>query len=212
MRQLLYLAGFLFLAAFWFNDLGEEPAEPAQRAASKTHPTSGLVEPIKAKTVTQPYYMFVTASRLNLRDAPNASAKKLGGFDLGSKLAVLSQRNGWARVNGTSGGVLVSGWVSAQYLARSVPARVSTQSVVAKRSIAAPSSGAIAKAKRALIAQSIAAYPGTCPCEYSRNRAGRRCGRTSAWSKPGGYEPLCYESDVTRSHLKAFFARQGKSF
>ncbi len=46
------------------------------------------------------------------------------------------------------------------------------------------------------IRQSIAAYPGSCPCPYSTDRAGRRCGARSAYSRPGGRAPLCYPADV----------------
>jgi len=52
------------------------------------------------------------------------------------------------------------------------------------------------KTKQQLIDESIRSYPGSCPCPYSRARNGSRCGARSAWSKPGGYEPLCYESDI----------------
>ncbi|HZG46733.1 MAG TPA: hypothetical protein VEZ41_10800 [Allosphingosinicella sp.] len=48
------------------------------------------------------------------------------------------------------------------------------------------------------IRQSIAAYSGSCPCPYSVDRAGRRCGGRSAYSKPGGAAPLCYPADVRR--------------
>jgi len=51
--------------------------------------------------------------------------------------------------------------------------------------------------RKALVQQSIAAYPGNCPCPYNVDRAGRQCGRRSAYSKQGGYSPLCYPSDVT---------------
>jgi hypothetical protein len=50
---------------------------------------------------------------------------------------------------------------------------------------------------QALIQQSIAQYPGNCPCPYNKDRAGRSCGKRSAYSKPGGHSPLCYPSDVT---------------
>ena len=53
-----------------------------------------------------------------------------------------------------------------------------------------------------LIRQSIAAYPGNCPCPYSVNRAGRRCGASSAYSKPGGRSPLCYPQDVTEQMIE----------
>ena len=51
--------------------------------------------------------------------------------------------------------------------------------------------------KKILIEQSIRSYFGTCPCPYNQARNGSRCGRRSAYSKPGGAEPLCYESDVS---------------
>jgi hypothetical protein len=52
-----------------------------------------------------------------------------------------------------------------------------------------------AAAQRA-IRQSISAYTGSCPCPYSTDRAGRRCGARSAYSRPGGRAPLCYPGDV----------------
>jgi hypothetical protein len=48
-----------------------------------------------------------------------------------------------------------------------------------------------------IIRQSIATYPGNCPCPYNLDRAGRRCGARSAYSKPGGRAPLCYPGDVS---------------
>lgn len=48
-----------------------------------------------------------------------------------------------------------------------------------------------------LIASSIAAYPGNCPCPYNADRAGRRCGRRSAYSRAGGHSPLCFPADVS---------------
>jgi len=47
-----------------------------------------------------------------------------------------------------------------------------------------------------LLKASRAAYPGNCPCPDDRDRAGRRCGGRSAYSRPGGYAPLCYPHDV----------------
>lgn len=51
--------------------------------------------------------------------------------------------------------------------------------------------------KQAIISRSIASYSGSCPCPYNRDRAGRRCGGRSAYSRPGGASPLCFDSDVT---------------
>ncbi|PWK52833.1 hypothetical protein [Pleionea mediterranea] len=55
-----------------------------------------------------------------------------------------------------------------------------------------------------LIKKSIRAYSGNCPCPFNVDRAGRRCGKRSAWSKPGGATPLCYESDVSKQMIKNY--------
>ena len=55
-----------------------------------------------------------------------------------------------------------------------------------------------------MIAGSIAAYSGNCPCPYFTDSAGRRCGARSAYSKPGGASPLCYHSDISDKAVEAF--------
>lgn len=54
-----------------------------------------------------------------------------------------------------------------------------------------------AEVKQAVIRESIASYSGSCPCPYNTARNGSSCGRRSAYSRAGGYAPICYASDVT---------------
>jgi hypothetical protein len=54
-----------------------------------------------------------------------------------------------------------------------------------------------AEIKKEIIKASIAEYKGSCPCPYSVDRAGKSCGGRSAYSKPGGKSPVCYDKDVT---------------
>lgn len=58
-----------------------------------------------------------------------------------------------------------------------------------------------------LIAESIAGYSGSCPCPYNADRAGRSCGRRSAYSRPGGRSPRCYEGDIPDAEVKALRER-----
>ena len=58
--------------------------------------------------------------------------------------------------------------------------------------------------KQKIIQSSISSYRGSCPCPYNIDRAGRRCGRRSAYSRPGGYSPICYESDVTTQMVENY--------
>ena len=55
-----------------------------------------------------------------------------------------------------------------------------------------------------LIGQNLAQYSGNCPCPYNVDRAGRSCGKRSAYSKPGGYAPLCFPSDVTQEMVEKY--------
>jgi hypothetical protein len=60
-----------------------------------------------------------------------------------------------------------------------------------------------------IIAGSIAAYKAMgkpCACPKDLMRDGRVCGGNSAWSKPGGYRPLCVPSDVTPAMISAYHA------
>ena len=60
------------------------------------------------------------------------------------------------------------------------------------------------KIKKMIIAESLSAYPGPCPCPENTDRAGRRCGGRSAWSRAGGYETKCYPSDVTAAEVAEY--------
>jgi hypothetical protein len=43
-----------------------------------------------------------------------------------------------------------------------------------------------------------------CACPDDLTRTGRRCGRTSAYSRPGGAAPLCYVSDVPAAMIEKY--------
>jgi hypothetical protein len=72
----------------------------------------------------------------------------------------------------------------------------------------APASSAFAQSdaqiRQKLIAESIASYPGNCPCPYNSASNGSSCGKRSAWSRAGGYAPLCYASDVTPEMIREY--------
>ncbi|SDA41648.1 MULTISPECIES: hypothetical protein [unclassified Janthinobacterium] len=59
-----------------------------------------------------------------------------------------------------------------------------------------------AQIRQRIIAESIAAYPGRCPCPYNAARNGSACGARSAWSRKGGYAPLCYDRDVSSDMVR----------
>jgi hypothetical protein len=60
-----------------------------------------------------------------------------------------------------------------------------------------------------IIRDSIASYPGNCPCPYNSTRNGSSCGRRSAYSKPGGYSPICYPNDVSSEMIEKYRKKYG---
>ena len=66
-----------------------------------------------------------------------------------------------------------------------------------------------AEVKQQMIHESIASYSGSCPCPYNTASNGSLCGRRSAYTKPGGYAPLCYDSDITSQMVKQYRGRNG---
>lgn len=67
-----------------------------------------------------------------------------------------------------------------------------------------------AQVKKSIIKESIAEYPGNCPCPYSTAKNGSRCGKRSAYSRPGGYAPICYDSDVTSEMIQEWREKHAK--
>ena len=64
-----------------------------------------------------------------------------------------------------------------------------------------------AQIKQQVIRESIERYPGSCPCPYSTDRAGRRCGNRSAYDRPGGYALKCFDGDVSVDEVREYRAR-----
>ena len=60
-----------------------------------------------------------------------------------------------------------------------------------------------------IISESIANYSGNCPCPYNRASNGSSCGRRSAYSKVGGYAPVCYAQDVTPPMISTYKHKHG---
>ena len=54
----------------------------------------------------------------------------------------------------------------------------------------------LSQVKKQMIEESISHYPGHCPCPYNLASNGSQCGGRSAYSRPGGYAPICYEQDI----------------
>jgi hypothetical protein len=58
--------------------------------------------------------------------------------------------------------------------------------------------------RQAMIQESIASYPGRCPCPYNSAKNGSSCGGRSAYSRPSGHAPLCYPKDVSAEMVRRY--------
>jgi hypothetical protein len=63
--------------------------------------------------------------------------------------------------------------------------------------------------RQKIIEDSVSSYPRNCPCPYNRARNGSSCGRRSAYSKVGGYAPLCYPDDVSDAMVQQYRLAHG---
>jgi hypothetical protein len=48
-------------------------------------------------------------------------------------------------------------------------------------------------------------HPCACPEDLAKN--GSRCGKRSAYSRPGGSKPYCYDSDVSKAEIDRYRAK-----
>lgn len=148
--------------------------------------------------------LFIRGTTVNLRAGPGTEFAVLARMPRGTEVDPVGRLGSWTYVETRAG---LTGYIRSDLLSSSRPAAVvepwrprrserTTRRSEARTTRPAPhpryGGGSIQSAIRA----SIAAYPGNCPCPYSYDRAGRRCGGRSAWSRRGGYAPLCYPSDV----------------
>lgn len=166
---------------------------PEQRQTVRNHPneTGTKIEPTK--------YGQVTASRLNVRRSPSKNSSKIGSLARGAVVRILDTEGVWVRVLSED----AEGWVFSSYL---VATTVTDTAPDKNASAAKTSTPSVthSQARKSLIRQSIANYSGNCPCPYNISANGKRCGLRSAYSRPGGQSPLCYEGDISRQMLARF--------
>ncbi len=170
----------------------------AKLEAPKPEPPSTVVpvpEPVFQRRV-----MYVNASRLNVRGGPDTSFSKVTSLERNEKVLVTGREGDWLKVQTGR----TEGWVFGSYLTSQKPPE--RRKVVRQQPVKPELT--TAEIKQILIRQSRASYSGRCPCPYDRKSNGHRCGRTSAYSRPGGASPLCFEHDVTDQMVARLRARQ----
>lgn len=147
----------------------------------------------------------ITGNRVALRGGPGTNHPVLDRYDKGRTVILLEEGPKWSSVRDRL--TQRQGWVANFLLAPETHGQPQqspapkTQQPVRTGSKSHLSDAEIAKR---IIARSLANYPGSCPCPYNTDRGGRRCGKRSAYSRPGGYAPICYPGDVTRQMILSY--------
>jgi uncharacterized protein YraI len=111
---------------------------------------------------------YVIGDGVRVRAAPTAAAEEIDRLPMGSEVTVRGTQDDWSEVTYSYGR---TGWIASDYVGdgAALNARLSD-----------------AEIRRMIIGRSQAGYSGSCPCPDNRDRAGRRCGARSAYSRPGG--------------------------
>ena len=175
----------------------------AQQTVQKTIPEASVLldfkKELSAGTLVR--YQYVQVEKLNVRVSPDSSSEKRGIILRGVRLRVYETKGGWARVSDPQ--TKLSGWVSANFLGNTKRPSIAIQNqAVVPKALVVPKLDRSTIVKN-IIQDSIASYPGRCPCPYHVDRAGRSCGKRSAYSRAGGYSVICYPGDVTEEMIAA---------
>ncbi len=218
-RSLVYIIGFLIFIGWLFgDDEGPDKATPQPiQQAVKPPDSEPMIEPKAAPekedarqnnvTPVDPTWVYVTGNRVNVRDKPDLSGKRIAIYSRPIRLVLVGERGDWLAIKHPSEDVL--GWMHRDYLSFTKQA-AKPQSPSAKPTIkkaVAPAPRVVlsdAQIRQQIVNRSISRYSGSCPCPFNTDRAGRRCGGRSAYSRPGGAAPICYTRDVTQQMIDRF--------
>ncbi|WP_322886912.1 SH3 domain-containing protein [Sinorhizobium medicae] len=184
----------------------EVSAEPTRELSSaKVEMPSGDV--LELRPADAPI-RYVSGKRVGFRSGPSTTDPIIDRFDAGRKVLLMERAGDWSRIRDDL--TQHEGWIATRFLSeietRTKAAPAKKEKKPEEIEVAVPVIPDSVLIQR-IIAESLDAYPSSCACPYSRDRAGRRCGKRSAYSKPGGYAPVCFPGDVTKAMIDAFKSR-----
>lgn len=184
-------------------EVSAKPARELSSAKVETPSSDGL----ELRSADAPI-RYVSGKRVGFRSGPSTTDPIIDRFDAGRKVFLMEQAGDWSRIRDDL--TQHEGWIATRFLSET---ETTTKAAPAKKEkkleeieVAVPVIPDSVLIQR-IIAESLGSYPSSCACPYSRDRAGRRCGKRSAYSKPGGYSPICFPGDVTKAMIEAFRSR-----
>lgn len=141
-------------------------------------------------------YSEISVGNVKVHASQSSRSKVLGRLREGEKVRVIDSRGNWWLVDPE--GRVAIGYVSSRNLSS-----IQSSSLVVVGGSTGASQRSDAEVVKEIIEGSISNFRGNCPCPYSKDRAGRRCNARSAYSRPGGEVPICFESDIPAGLLRA---------
>jgi uncharacterized protein YraI len=185
------VAGVLGLG--WWGSFDEEaPFSPpnalqdtVQRSANRSTQQEQAALPTPQATVPQslpaPVPMYATTG-VRMRAGPSTDAAILTTLAIGQLVDAYGRDGAWHQVR--LGGR--EGWVHGDYLSRErpEPPRPSAPVPPVARALAPDTNRAGQPIREPMY--------GKCDCPYDRKSNGASCGGSSAYSRPGGRNPICY--------------------
>ncbi len=210
----LLVVGGVALLASLFGAGPDKPRAPdvalvAQPAAPSPPPVANADRPSAPAQGPSWRNVWIRGHKVPIRSEPSATASILDRVDDGLLVVEYERRDDWVLIEHPVSAR--RGWVSASRISLSAPAEPAAErkrdDEVKSRSRVVLTTAAIVAL---LIRESLAEYHAhaPCACPYDHDRRGHQCGGRSAWSRPGGYAPLCYPKDVTAEAIAAYRARQ----
>jgi len=211
----LLVAGGIAAVVGLFSGKPAQSPSPEVAAVVQSAPPitpSGSLAPEKAPALTPQRAwrnVWIRGHKVPVRSEPVATASIVDRVDNGLLVVEYERRDDWVLIEHPV--TAKRGWVSAKRISLAAPAETEAER---KRDeeIKPPSKAALTTAAivALLIKESLADYHShaPCACPYDRDRRGHQCGARSAWSRPGGYAPLCFPKDVTPEAIAAYRARQ----
>ncbi len=180
-----------------------KPARELSIVKVETPSSDGL----KLRTADAPI-RYVSGKRVGFRSGPSTTDPIIDRFDAGRKVFLMEQAGDWSRIRDDL--TQNEGWIATRFLSETETSTKAAPAKTEKKPEEIEVAGPVVPDPvliQRIIAESLDSYPSSCACPYSRDRAGRRCGKRSAYSKPGGYAPVCFPGDVTKAMIEAFRSR-----
>ena len=181
------------------------PARPLTASPSAVAPAASAPQPL-AQSVATPALARISGSGVALRAGPGSAHAVLDRFEKGRIVSVVARGAEWSEIRDEI--TRRRGYVATRFLAASGDQSTDDGAARAKTTIAPPKvafddSFIVER----ILSASLAGYAGNCPCPFNVDRAGRKCGKRSAWSRLGGAAPLCYREEVTPDMIAAWRLR-----